>query len=287
MKTLRKIDTVSAMFVIALFALAVFLVKSIVAFNAIDIAHIYFLNVTQGDSALIIFPGGEKMMIDAGSDSSVVAQLEMVLPANDGYINIAVISDPSPDSFAGYNAVLDHYRIGAFIYNGRANTSQSVVWLALIAKMKVKNIPLITLGAGDHIHFGTDESEILSPDPMFALSPDVNDTGLVELIQTTGWRALFTAQIGMNVENYLLEAYAHNVANGLSADVLKIARHGSQYASEADFLRAVGPRFAVIEGSATVAGKKPAGATLARIASSTHATILQTGKKGVTNPIRL
>ncbi len=42
--------------------------------------RIYFLDVGQGDSALIRYPTGEHLLIDTGKDSKIFRELDKVLP---------------------------------------------------------------------------------------------------------------------------------------------------------------------------------------------------------------
>lgn len=235
-----------------------------------------FLDVGQGDAELVLFPGNIKVMTDAGPDASVLASLDEALGGNDRYIDLAVITHPQSDHYNGYNYILDHYGVGAFIYNGRDDDPETKSWVALRAKIAAKNIPLITLGKGDVIHVDEDDRiNIISPDINFDESGELNDTGIVEQVITPSLRILLTADTGFDVQDTL-------AAKGidLHADLLKIAHHGSKYASSDAFLKAVDPRIAVIEVGAKNTYGHPNKETLARIAASTHATIFRTDKSG-------
>lgn len=247
----------------------------------VPVAHDYFLDVGQGDSELVIFPGNIKVMTDTGPDDSVLASLGRVMPPEDTYIDLAIISHPQLDHFNGYNFILDHYRIGAFIYNGRDDDPGVKQWPELKAKIAAKGIPLITLAGGDKIWIGAgtrdagDEIDMLSPNLAFDQSAELNDTGFVELVKTPKFHTLLTADIGFNVEDWL-------VANhyDIRADVLKVPHHGSKYSSGDTFLRAVAPRVAVIEVGAKNTYGHPGSSTLARLASDTDAMVLRTDKNG-------
>jgi competence protein ComEC len=71
---------------------------------------------------------------------------------------------------------------------------------------------------------------------------------------------LFTGDAEAPTEAWLLGA-----GEDLRADVLKVAHHGSRYASGARFLRAVRPRVAVISAGAGNEYGHPAPITLARL----------------------
>jgi competence protein ComEC len=236
-------------------------------------ARAYFLDVGQGDSELVTFSGGVTMMTDAGPTDAVLASLEKALP-NRHYIDLALITHPQTDHFNGYDFLLDHDDVGAFLYNGRDDPGVAE-WMDLKNKIAAKHIPLITLGEGDKIHIGGSEVDILSPNAAFAESAELNDTGLVEMVRTESFRALFTADTGFNIEDWLVA----NVPD-LHADILKVGHHGSKYASGDAFLRAVDPSVAMIEVGAKNTYGQPGVATLARVASSTHAVVFRTDENG-------
>jgi competence protein ComEC len=266
----------SALFIvlIALFMFDIFCWFSVASGWPVSAARVYFLDVGQGDSELMVFPNGITMMTDAGPTDAVLGSLGKALPGKQ-YIDLALITHPQADHFNGYNFVLDHYGVGAFLYNGRDDDPGVAAWTDLKNKIAAKHIPLITLAAGDSIHCGNDEVDILSPDAEFADSAELNDTGLVEMIKTENFRALFTADIGFNVEDWLVMS-----AKDIRADILKVPHHGSKYSSGDAFLRAVDPSVAVIEvGTKNVYGQ-PGAATLARLASSTRAEVFRTDQNG-------
>jgi competence protein ComEC len=238
------------------------------------VAHDYFLDVGQGDSELVVLPGNIAVMTDAGPRAAVVGDLQRILPGN--YIDVAIISHPQLDHFNGYNFILDHYHIGAFIYNGRDDDPPNAAWSGLKVKIKDEHIPLITLGRRDSIHYASSEIDILSPNLAFDQSAELNDTGFVELVKTPEFRTLFTADTGFNVENWLLS----QTSSDLRANVLKVGHHGSSYSSGDAFLRAVNPDAAVIEVGAKNNYGHPGSSTLARLASSTDALVLRTDQNG-------
>jgi competence protein ComEC len=220
------------------------------------------------------FPGGITMMTDAGPTDAVTHSLEKAVPGR-RYIDLAFITHPQADHFGGYDFVLDHYGVGAFLYNGRDDDPGVTAWTSLKSKIAAKHIPLITLSAGDRIHYKNDEVDILSPNSEFDESAELNDTGLVEMIRTEHFRALFAADIGFNVEDWLVA----NIKD-FRADILKVPHHGSKYSSGDALLRAVDPAVAIIEVGAKNVYGQPGAATLARLASSTRAEIFRTDKNG-------
>ncbi len=235
--------------------------------------RLYFLDIGQGDAELIVLPGNIKILTDAGPDKKVLAAFEK-LPLGNHYIDIAIISHPQLDHFNGFQYLLDRYQIGAFIFNGRSDDPKVKEWAALLEKIKQANIPLITLAAGDRIRYQDSRIDFLSPNDDFVQSGELNDTGFVELLDSRGLKALLTADIGSNIERYLIDHF------DVQADVLKVPHHGSRFSSSDEFLKAVNPKLAVIEVGAHNRYGHPTKETLARLASSTAAKVFRTDING-------
>jgi competence protein ComEC len=272
----KIIDVASAIVILSLIILNAKLWKTILdSTNHADITPgIYFFPVTQGESALLALPGGVTALTDAGSDGGIVEDLQKISSADiPSYIDLAVISSPQADDYTGYYYLLQHYRVGAFIYNGRADNTQTTEWQQLMASIATKQIPLITLTAGDRISYGdTAKIDILSPDASFSHSPDPSDTGLVQRITMPTLSVLLAADIGANTENALLGTAGSTHPN-LVADILKAPFPGLGTPAGDEFLQAVAPKIIVIEPGAKGEVSQPTKATLARLASSTNATI--------------
>jgi len=205
--------------------------------------ELYFLDVGQGDSELVILPGGVKILIDAGPNNKIVSELESVLRSTDRYIDLLVLSHPETDHFNGFIDVLKRYQVGAFIYNGRAGATQS--WKELAKIVEENKVPVFVLGQGDKIKNQDDFFEILSPNADFLRSKKLNDTSLVVKFvnndKQTQIKALFTGDIGEKNEKYLINNF------DIRADILKVGHHGSKYSSGDYFLKAVNPKISAIE----------------------------------------
>lgn len=261
------------------------------AVGSVAAPRIYFLPVTQGESALLVLSRGVTVLTDAGSDGSIVDDLQKVLPSvAPPYIDLAIISYPQAADYEGYEYVLQHYQVGAFVYNGRADAAHRTEWSQLTAIIAAKHIPLITVGAGDSIRFGdadagvasgTDgaiaEIDILSPGVAFAHSPDPSDTGIVQRVITQRFTALLAADIGVNVEDALLARAVQGagVSTGprtsanLRANILKAPFPGLGTAAGDAFLRAVAPQTIIIAPGIKNTASAPTKAMLAYLASST------------------
>lgn len=284
MDALKKVDTLAAMIVVSLIALDSFAWTMVTgARGAAAMPREYFLDVSQGTSELTIFAGNIKIMTDAGPDNKIMDSLANILPSDERYIDIAIISEPQPEDFNGYAFMLDGgYHFGAFIYNGRGAEVGAAAWQNLLAKILLKNIPLLTLGAGDMVRVGGvkngDGLTFLSPTPAFAKSPSLNETGFVEFVKTQKLRTLLAFNVEESVGDSLLTHAAANVG-GLQADILAIGERGMSQSGSA-FLHAVNPKAVIVGASAKSAASDPMQKALASFASSTKTVVRRTDKNG-------
>lgn len=272
---MRKLDSLLVPSILALAVANVFVWHSLSKGSPERSPALHFLDVGQGDSELMLFPGGVSILTDAGPDRKVVDSVSAVLPPDRHYIDIGIISHPQLDHYGGFLEMLRHYRFGAFIFNGREADQAKGNWNALLAKIDGEGIPRLVLGAGDRIRYGEAFVDFLSPSPKFLSSKELNDTAFVERIYTPSFSALLTADIGANVEKLLLKE-----KENLGADILKVGHHGSKFSSTAGFLEAVAPRLAVIEVGAKNTYRHPAPETLERLEDSSAQAVLRTDQHG-------
>jgi len=276
----KIIDIGSAIVLLALVALDAALWQNIFARSILVRAdapteHIEFLPVTQGESALLVLDNGVTILTDAGSDAAIVDDLAHAMPASaPAYIDLAIISYPQPADYAGYQYLLAHYAVGAFLYNGRADTANKTEWQAFTSLITQKKIPLIMVGAGDSIRYGPDTMiTVLSPDATFAKSPDPTDTGVVQLVKTPRFGALLLADVGANIISGLLAPDGRD----LRANILKASFPGVDGTVGEALLRAIAPQNIVITPGVKNTPSAPTKAELAHLASSTHATTAVSG----------
>jgi len=269
----QHLGNFSRLIAVVVIALDIAVWYQVVAGRPQNHTSFHFLDVGQGDAEVVEFPGGVQVMTDAGPGRTVARPLERAIGAQDRFIELAIVSHPQTDHYTGFSDLLDRYRFGAFIMNGRADTLGVDQWNEFTAKLAARHIPVITLAAGDRIRYGEDRIDLLSPDAHWLGRKDLNDTGFVERIVASGATALFMADTDIPLEKDIMGRF------DLRADILKVAHHGSKYSSSAPFLAAVNPAVAVIEVGKNTYGH-PTPATLARLASSTAATVFRTDRNG-------
>jgi competence protein ComEC len=134
-----------------------------------------------------------------------------------------------------------------------------------------------TLQAGDRLDLGRGLSlHVLHPSPggVTGTQSAANDNSLVLRLQWGEAAFLLTGDIGAAVEGQLLRS-----GQPLSAQVLKVAHHGSDGSSTPAFLAAVAPRYAIISVGADNRFGHPQDGTLQRLVAQ-GATVLRTDEQG-------
>jgi competence protein ComEC len=221
--------------------------------------HIDFLDVGQGDSAIVTFPNGETWLVDGGGklnyrnsadeeDSftpdtrsigeSVVSE---VLWAK-GYSNIDHIlaTHADADHIQGLSDVARNFSVASAIF-GRL-PSDDPEFAELLQVLTKRLIPIELMSRGDRVDVGGAIVEILYPAK--AADPDApsdNDHSVVMRIAFGSRAFLLTGDIERGAEQDLLTK-----GGTVTSDLVKVAHHGSRTSSTAEFITAAHPQYAVI-----------------------------------------
>lgn len=211
--------------------------------RAPDNLEVDFLDVGQGDAILIKAPGGQNILIDGGPDKTVIKKLGENLAWWDKKIDLMILTHPHDDHVTGLIDVLKRYDVKKILYTGVTHNAPNYLsWLKLV---RDKKIPMMIADKGQTINLGVQaKMEILYPieSLLNKTMGDLNDSSIIIKLINGQNKFLLAGDAGEAVEKKLL-------ANGadLSADVLKVGHHGSQYSSNQEFLDKVRPVIAVIE----------------------------------------
>ncbi len=201
--------------------------------------EVYFLDVGQGDSELIVLPGNVKILIDGGPNNKILEELSSVLKPTDRYIDLVVLSHPELDHFSGLVDILKRYQVGAFVSNGRRGNAPAFRDLEKI--IKKNKIAIVALAEDDKIKYLKNSFDVLSPSKNLLQSAELNDTTLVMKFENEEVKILFTGDINKKIEGYLIKK------RDLSVNVLKVSHHGSKFSTSREFLMEAAPKISVIE----------------------------------------
>ena len=239
-----------------------------------------FLNVGQGDAAVISTWEGKTYLVDGGGiygrelgenvgKRTILPYLEMLgVSRLDGIF----LSHPDSDHMTGLLEVMAEMPAKGLYLSAYPFEDAEEVQLLKETVEKV-HIPLYTVKAGDTSADGAFECLYPFPDIRFRDGDD-NHGSMVLRYRYSGTEVLFTGDISEEDERFLLEQ-----GTDVSADILKVAHHGSKYSSDDAFLQAVSPKAAVISCGAGNLYGHPHGETLERLQAA-KAEIYRTDTEG-------
>ncbi len=209
------------------------------------------IDVGQGDSILVVFPDGKRMLMDGGGipafGEKPRAQLDIGEDVVAPYlwersfrtVDVVAVSHAHDDHIGGLPAIVSDFRPKE-MWTGV--TPDSPLWETLRAKAAENHTKITALEAPACFEYGGAEIQVLAP--MHNYVPEntpKNNDSLVLRIRYGQRSFLLTGDVERPIEQWML------TENELQlTDVLKVAHHGSKTSSTEEFLGAVSPLFAVI-----------------------------------------
>ena len=254
--------------------------------------EIWFLDVGQGDSCLLR-AADETVLIDGGErDQGYYTIMPFLRFLGIDKIDTAIVTHGHSDHCGGIMDLLEQDMISQVIMPETAagdftaddsDYVQQDLSEELVCLAKKQNIPVSYRGAGDKLVLGGGVLvlDYLSPSAKHYdslrkyLPADPNQDSIVIHSRMLWLKLLFTADATLELEDFLIREYQ----GGLKAHVLKVAHHGSKYASSDSFLDRVSPQIAIISTGYNRFGH-PAGETLDRLEKAGCHETLRTDRKG-------
>jgi competence protein ComEC len=208
-----------------------------------------FLDVGQGDSAVIEAPGGAAMLIDGGGtrDGAFDTGARIVEPflraRGIPRLDVVALSHPHPDHLNGLFRILARFPVGAFWSSGDDGHNPEYGRLLELAGARGVPTPEVAPFA-----LGAAAVEPLGPflDGHVAAPPGltVNDASLVLRVAFAGRALLFPGDLEADGEGELCGR--RTLGQAVAADVLKVPHHGSRTSSSDELVDAVHPALAVM-----------------------------------------
>jgi competence protein ComEC len=226
-----------------------------------------FLDVGQGDSALVTFPDNTTLLIDGGGRPGPFGK-EISLGETDGsgeerferetrsigesvvseylwwrgldHVDYILATHADADHIDGLNDVARNFAVRAALVARTPVKDEEYTQFA--ETLESRNIPLWLIGAGDVLEFGEVTAKVLWPAPVDNQSaPSRNNDSVVLRFQFRGRAVLLTGDIESAGEKGMLRS-----GEDVRADVVKVAHHGSKTSSTEAFIMAARPSLAVI-----------------------------------------
>jgi competence protein ComEC len=205
--------------------------------------RVLFLDVGEGDAALMRMPGGAVVLVDAGPGTAAGSRGgEVVLEALKDWgvrrIDLFVWTHPEADHIGGAATVLGRVPVGLVLDPGFVHPS--AVYEDALAEVKSQAVRWRRARRGQRLDFGDGvQITVLNPGPE---PNDICNESSVVLRVAVGRRAvLLTGDAGELAEERMLRAGVE-----ARADVLKVGHHGGRGSTTWAWLAHVAPRYAVI-----------------------------------------
>ena len=245
----------------------------------VDGLRVTFLDVGQGDSILVEFPGRAQMLIDAGgSPTSPFDPGERVVSPvlwrrGSTRLDLAAATHAHPDHIKGLVSIARNFAPREF-WEAPAS-GESELRSRLLASLPRKAGRRAPSRGYNRVISGVKVEVLHPPRAALAGSSEENDRSLVLRLEY-GRTAFFLAgDIGTAAENEILDA----TRTPLKSLVLKAGHHGSDSSSGPRFLARVGPGIVVLTVGLANSYGLPREATLARFRNA-GARIYRTDRDG-------
>ena len=246
--------------------------------------QVHFIDVGQGDSALVITPHGRAFMVDTGGvregryDIGSRVDVPYLLHYGVQKLDYIFLTHAHDDHAGGVKGILTKIPVGA-IGMGHEGAEDYLQAFGTGKIGKIKKL-LVPLQEGSSIELDGVRIDILySPESRKVQESHLQATGneFSNLIRVSYGEAsfLFTGDLVAEQEQQVL-ANGTNVAS----TVLKVGHHGSRTSSSQEFLTAVNPVWAVISCGYNNSFGHPHKEILHRLTSCTKAEILRTDQQG-------
>jgi competence protein ComEC len=257
--------------------------------------HVDFLDVGQGDSALLTMPDGSTLLVDGGGkpnidwsrsddadsqpferDTRSIGERvvsEFLWARGLDRVDYILPTHADADHIDGLNDVARNFKVrGALVTRTPAEESE---FIRFSGTMKRTGVPIERIGAGDVLRFGEVSIDVLWPPPTDNVNAAWrNNDGTVLRIRYGTQTILFAADIEKETEARILSLGAD-----LRSNIVKVAHHGSKTSSTQQFIDATRASIAVISVGRTSIFGHPNKEVVERWRAS-GAEVRTTGEKG-------
>jgi competence protein ComEC len=258
--------------------------------------HVDFLDVGQGDSALLTMPDGTTMLLDGGGrpnidwNRSEVTEADVPFERDTRSVGERVVSEylwsrglhqvdyilpthADADHIDGLNDIARNFKVrGAIVARSPGDDRE---YVRFAETMRSAGVPIEKIGAADVMRVGDVVISVVWPPPLDdPTAPWRNNDGTVLRLSYGNQVFLFTADIEKEAETRILGAGVD-----LRSNIVKVAHHGSRTSSTQSFIDATRPSVAIISVGLTSIFGHPHKEVVDRWRAS-GAQVLTTGERG-------
>jgi competence protein ComEC len=245
------------------------------------------IDVSQGDSLLMVFPDGETMLIDAGGFPGMERmkrkpQIDMGEDVVSPYLwsrrirhlDYAVLTHGHSDHMAGLSAILDNFHPKALWIGAEPPSPE---WNTVQQHARLDGVRIVSMNrAAAPMRIGGASLRILSPAADYVPGDAAaNDDSLVFEVTFGARRILLTGDAERPIEQDLINS---GLLKGVT--LLKIGHHGSKTSTSEEFIDQLQPKFAFISDGYHNQFHHPHPTVLERLAEH-HVAIFRTDQRGL------
>ena len=210
--------------------------------------RIYFIDVGQGDSSLIVTPNNKKILIDGGGtmnssgnfDVGEDTLLPYLLNRRIKKLDYIMISHFDADHCQGLIAILNSLKVKNIIISKQAEKVDN--YEKIMETIVKKKINIMVVKRGEVIKVDNNvEIKIVYPESKLYFD-DINSNSIVAKLKYNKFTMLFTGDIESKAEERIIKI----AQKELKSTILKIAHHGSKTSTTEEFIEAVKPEIALI-----------------------------------------
>lgn len=208
-----------------------------------DCLTVYFFDVGQADSSLLIFPDGTTVLVDSGNRADGENIADYIKTGGIDTIDYFICTHPHEDHIGGAEDIFDTLEVKTVCmpYIDEAYFEPTDTYNTLLESIEKEKSKTVYLTAGTLLLEKSSYSiKALAPGKDSVYS-DLNDYSLTLLINFYTNTLLFTGDAEKVSEAEMLDLNVN-----LDADILKVGHHGSRDSSTDEFLKAVTPQAAII-----------------------------------------
>ena len=196
--------------------------------------YVYYLDVGQGDSSLIIYNDIVVMNDTGGTSNYNVSSGCIKLLKSLGYshIDYLILTHGDFDHMGDSIYLINNYKVKNVVLNNDSFNELETNLIKELKKKKIKyyqNVEKIPISNNIITILNTEEYD------------NENDNSNVIYIELNNYNFMFMGDAGVDKEKDILERY--NISN---IDVLKVGHHGSKTSSSKSFINKINPKYSII-----------------------------------------
>ena len=214
-----------------------------------------FLDVGQGDAALITMPDGVTLLVDGGGRPNFISNDissgrdvrsigEMIVAEYLWWrgldsVDYVLATHADADHIDGLNDVVRNFKVRGVLVGRKPENDAEYAKFA--DSLQTVGTQPEVVQTGDVLDFGDVKVKVLWPNASASSSRSANNDSVVLRLEYGAISILLTGDIEREAESQILSN-----GNNLKAEVIKVPHHGSRTSSTEAFVAAVTPRLAII-----------------------------------------